>query len=160
MVLMADTSFSGSPFSSEKSFPLFSPDPLARLLCQEWLDLTQEVSLAFSWKGFSANSPGLRLLNSLGYEYAKYMSQFCPVDSRSGDLLHKEFFAGAFQRFWDHFPSLLEANEESFKAICLLRKTDPSRVRGYKGLGLMTKTRANMSSFFLRFARRAKGIAE
>ena len=106
---------------------------------------------------FDAHSAGLKLLNSLAYDYAKYMSEFCPCDGE-GNMLHREFFSCIFQRFWAAFPNLHVANAESFKALDVLRKSDPSKVKGNKGWGLKTKTRSNMSNLFLRFVRKAKGI--
>lgn len=106
---------------------------------------------------FDANSAGLKLLNSLAYDYAKYMSEFCPADDL-GNLLHREFFAAIFDKFWTAFPNLHVANAESFRALDLLRKSDRSKTKGNKGWGLKTKTRSDMSSLFLRFVRKAKGL--
>ena len=104
---------------------------------------------------FDVNSAGIKLLNSLAYDFAKYMSDFCPVDPY-GNPLNKAFFAAIFDKFWNAFPNLQEANAESFKALNLLRKSDRSKTKGNKGWGLKTKTRSDMSSLFLRFVRKTK----
>jgi len=86
------------------------------------------------------DSPSLKLLHSLGYDYCKFMSGRCPTDE-DGNYLHRSFFRLSFGRFWAQFPNLEEAHQQS---ISLKKQLD------FGGVTLKTKIRSKLYSFFLK----------
>ena len=86
------------------------------------------------------DSPNLRLLNSLGYDYCKFMFSHCPTDE-DGNYLHRSFFRVSFEGFWAQFPNLEEAHQRS---IAHKKELD------FGGVSLKTKIRSKLYSFFLK----------
>ena len=93
------------------------------------------------------DSTSLKLLNSLGYDYCKYMSSHCPTDE-DGNFVHREFFRASFEGFWNQFPNLEKAHLESVAN---------KKILDFGGVTLKTKIRSKMYSFFLKPIARKQG---
>ena len=95
------------------------------------------------------DSTSLKLLNSLGYDYCKYMFSHCPTDEE-GNYVHRSFFRACFEGFWAQFPNLKKAHLES---VANKKSLDLG------GVTLKTKIRSKMYSFFLKpIKRQGKSI--
>ena len=104
-------------------------------------------SLAFE-SFLTKDSPSLKLLHSLGYDYCKFMSSHCPVDAQ-GNFLHRSFFRDTFETFWAQFPNLERAHSESV--------ANKKNYDHFGGVTLKTKIRSKLYSFFLKPIARQKG---
>ena len=102
-----------------------------------------------------------KLLNSLVYDYGKHMSAFCPVDDKTGDLVHKEFFPFVFHRFWAQFPNLEEAHQLSLSDKSTLSSSSASAGRRFGHYGsLKSCVRSTMNTRFVKFIRKAQGAIQ
>jgi len=117
----------------------------------KFLDLNPKAQTVSSlpFESFlTKDSPSLKLLHSLGYDYCKHMASFCPTDEQ-GNFIHRSFFRDIFEAFWAQFPNLNMAHVESV--------ANKGNFHHLGGVTLKTKIRSKLYSFFLKPIARKQG---